>query len=297
MPSVPPPAQESLPPPVGPADRSLPPPPPQRLWIAPAAVLLGLCGGIFASVVVELVGTAFGSPAGHPTPAVSLLASLALDLSFVGAALWFTALRDTPSPVDFGYRPTSWKLGVGAFLFAGISYYGLTWIYGIVFDIHGTDKLPSDFGVNSSTWALVGTAAFVCVVAPICEEFFFRGFFFGVLSRMHVKVGHREAGPLVAALITGVLFGLAHTGSVSSAQYLIPLGFLGFVLCLVRWRTGSLYPCLALHSFNNSLALGVLLGWNAGAIGGLLAASWALVAAVTWAMVRAGRRHLPIAVG
>ena len=58
------------------------------------------------------------------------------------------------------------------------------------------------------------------------------------------------------------LFGLAHTGSVSSSQYLIPLGFLGFVLCLIRWRTGSLYPCMALHAFNNVLAFGVLLDWT-----------------------------------
>ena len=56
--------------------------------------------------------------------------------------------------------------------------------------------------------------------------------------------------------MTGILFGLAHLGSAPS-QYLVPLGFLGFVLCLVRWRTGSLYPCMALHSANNALALGV----------------------------------------
>ena len=46
-------------------------------------------------------------------------------------------------------------------------------------------------------------------------------------------------------------------------QYLVPLGFLGFVLCVVRWKTRSLYPCMALHSINNSLALGVnQLNWN-----------------------------------
>ena len=49
------------------------------------------------------------------------------------------------------------------------------------------------------------------------------------------------AGAVGGGDLTGLLFGLAHTGS-ASPQYLIPLGFLGFVLCLVRWRTGSLYP-------------------------------------------------------
>jgi len=48
---------------------------------------------------------------------------------------------------------------------------------------------------------------------------------------------------------------------------LIPLGFLGFVLCIVRWKTGSLYPGMALHSVNNCIALGVNeLAWGAGRI-------------------------------
>jgi uncharacterized protein len=37
---------------------------------------------------------------------------------------------------------------------------------------------------------------------------------------------------------------------------------LGFVLCLVRWRTGSLYPCIGLHALNNSIAFGVLQDWD-----------------------------------
>ena len=119
------------------------------------------------------------------------------------------------------------------------------------------------------------------MIAPIAEEFFFRGFLFGVLRRMRITVFGREIGTWVAAIITGILFGLAHTGSASS-QYLIPLGFLGFVLCLMRWRTGSLYPCMALHSFNNSLALGVnQLHWDAGQIIGLMLGSMLLIAAVT----------------
>src|SRR5690348_6308059 len=86
-------------------------------------------------------------------------------------------------------------------------------------------------------------------------------------------------GSSPAAIVTGMLFGLAHTGS-AAGQYLIPLGFLGFVLCLVRWRTRSLYPCMALHSINNSLALGVnQLHWNAGEIVALVAASMAVVGA------------------
>jgi membrane protease YdiL (CAAX protease family) len=163
---------------------------------------------------------------------------------------------------------------------AAVGYYVLTAVYAAVFKLHGADKLPSELGVNHSTAALVAASVFVCAIAPMAEEFFFRGFFFGGLRRLAVPVLGRDLGPWIAAVVTGILFGLAHTGSASS-QYLIPLGFLGFVLCLVRWRTGSLFPGMALHAANNALALGVnQLHWSALGIVGLILASWIVIAAI-----------------
>jgi uncharacterized protein len=40
------------------------------------------------------------------------------------------------------------------------------------------------------------------------------------------------------------------------------LGVFGFLLCLLRERTGSLYPCIVLHCANNSLAFGVSQDWG-----------------------------------
>ena len=81
--------------------------------------------------------------------------------------------------------------------------------------------------------------------------------------------------------MVGVLFGLAHFDS-AQPEYLVPLGFLGFVLCIVRWKTGSLYPCMALHAINNSIALGVNeLGWNLVEILALTLGALALIALVT----------------
>jgi membrane protease YdiL (CAAX protease family) len=42
----------------------------------------------------------------------------------------------------------------------------------------------------------------------------------------------------------------------------VPLGIFGFVLCLLREKTGSLYPCIVLHCANNSLAFGVSQDWG-----------------------------------
>jgi uncharacterized protein len=284
MPSVPPPQLTSTGPP------SAPPPPPQTprrrddevpwpIWAAPAALLTGLVGGVLLSVVVAAVAGEAGS--NHTSPAVSLISDVLFDAAFVVAALYFASLQTRPKPSDFGYRLIPVMVGVAAFFLAAIGYYVVTAIYQAIVNLHGTDKLPSDLGLGTSTAALVGVAIFVCVIAPIAEEFFFRGFIFGSLRRWHIKILGRDIGTWVAAVLTGILFGLAHTGSASS-EFLIPLGFLGFVLCLVRWKTGSLYPCMALHSVNNSLALGVnQLHWNGGEILALIAGGLAVIGAIT----------------
>jgi uncharacterized protein len=285
MPSVPPPQMTSsglapvpVPAPERSPDRSDEPPWP--IWTAPAAVLVGLVVGVLGSVVVAGIGAAAGST--HTTPAVSLISDVVFDLGFVVTALYFACANGRrPRPADFGYRRVALSVGIGAFLLAGLGYFIVTTIYQSIVKLHGTDKLPTDLGIGTSTAALVGAAIFVCVIAPIAEEFFFRGFIFGALRRWHVSVGGHQIGTWLAAVETGILFGLAHTGS-AAAQYLVPLGFLGFVLCIVRWKTRSLYPCMALHSVNNSIALGYNeLHWNAGEILGLVAGSVAVIAALT----------------
>jgi membrane protease YdiL (CAAX protease family) len=282
MPSVPPPqAATEAPPPAAVPPRDAPDELPWKLWVAPAAIVLGLALGQVAVIIIEIIGQAAGSSVSHPTPAVSIISDVAFDLAFVAAALYFAAMHGRPSAAEFGFRRIRFRLGVAAFVLAGAGYYVVTAGYSALFKLHGSDKLPSELGVSKSDAALAAAAVFVCVIAPIAEEFFFRGFFFGVLRRWRIMVFGRNIGTWVAAIVTGILFGLAHTGSASS-QYLIPLGFLGFVLCLVRWRTRSLYPCMALHSFNNSLALGVnQLHWSAGAIAALIVGSLVVIAALT----------------
>ena len=79
-------------------------------------------------------------------------------------------------------------------------------------------------------------------VAPICEETFFRGFAFaGLLRGMNV---------VLAGLVSAVLFTAAH-GDLGSAA---PLFVLGLLLANLRWRTGSIWPSIALHMLNNLFA-------------------------------------------
>jgi uncharacterized protein len=261
--------------------------PPWPVWTAPAAVLVGLVVGVLGSVFVAGIGEALG--ASTTSPGVTLVSDIVFDLGFVATALYFASSSGRRlRPSDFGYRRVALKVGVAAFALAGVGYYIVTAVHSSLIKLHGTDKLPKDLGIGTSTAALVGAAIFVCVIAPIAEEFFFRGFIFGALRRAHVKVAGHNIGTWLAAVETGILFGIAHTGS-AAAQYLIPLGFLGFVLCIVRWKTRSLYPCMALHSVNNSIALGYNeLHWNGGEIVALVAGSLAVIAAATLPLANRG---------
>jgi membrane protease YdiL (CAAX protease family) len=240
-------------------------------------------GEVLVVIIAEIGQAAGGSTLAHPSPAVSLLSDVAVDGAFVAAALALTwlARRSRPAASEFGYRRTRPVPAGLLVVAAAVAYYLITFAYAALFGLHGKDKLPSELGVHHSTAALIGAALFVCVVAPVAEEFFFRGFLFGALSRWRLTVAGRPVGIVVAAVVVGLLFGLAHTGS-ASPEYLIPLAFLGFVLCLLRWRTGSLYPCMALHSLNNCLALGVNeLHWSAGSIAALVLTAVLVIAAIT----------------
>src|SRR6185312_1290591 len=235
-------SMSSIPPPTSaqPPGPTAPPPPPDRppeprrgtdeppwpVWTGPAAVGMGIVLGVFGTILVQAIGAAGGSSLSNPSPAVTILSAVVFDLGFVLAALYFAVARGGGHPADFGFRPVALKLALIAIVVAAVSYYTATAIWASIFNLHG------DFGVDRSTAALIGTAAFVCVIAPMAEEFFFRGFFFGALRRWRIRVAGREIGTWVAAVVTGILFGLAHTGS-ASPQYLVPLGFLGFVLCIV----------------------------------------------------------------
>src|SRR5690348_11891143 len=141
MTSVPPPsprkpaiAEPSAPPTGSPDDH-----PDWRLWMAPAAVVLGLALGEVAVIIVDVIGSAAGSSFAHPTPAVNIIGNVVVDLAFVAAALYLAATRPPLLASDFGFCRVSWRRGVIAFVSAGVGYYGLTAIYAQIFKLHGQD--------------------------------------------------------------------------------------------------------------------------------------------------------------
>jgi len=91
-------------------------------------------------------------------------------------------------------------------------------------------------------------------------------------------------------VITGLVFGGIHAGG-SDPAYLAPLAVFGMGLCLVYARTGSLWPCIALHCANNSVAFGATEKWT-WQIALLFAGAITVIAALGVTATRAWRAAL-----
>ena len=234
------------------------PPPPERPlwkpWMAWVALVAAFGGALMGALIVGVIGALAGADFADPTPAVNISATIVQDLSFIGAALLFASIAGTPRPEQFGLRPTSFLRAVGWMAIVFVGFYAVTLVWVSILGADTNDsKLPDELGVKDSTVAMLAVAFLVAVVAPVAEEFFFRGFFFTALRAWK--------GLWPAAVLTGLVFGGIHVGS-AEAVFLVPLAFFGFALCVLYHRTGSLYPCIALHCMNNSLAFGVSQDWG-----------------------------------
>jgi membrane protease YdiL (CAAX protease family) len=251
-------------------------------WTAPLALVGGIVLAAVAGLVVDLPAIAFGVDVTHsPTPSGLILAdTFVQDLAFVLAAIYCARLgRQAVRSWQFGLRPPSagWRTATGLIVVLVAAFIVLSLIWSEVFN-PGEDKLLNTLGSNEGTVQLLLSAALTCVMAPICEEFLFRGLIFTALRNWR--------GTLPAALITGLVFGGVHAGS-APALDLLPLAVLGFGLCLLYRQTGSLYPSIVAHSINNSIAFSGLekWGWQAPVllVGALLA-----IGGVVFAFKRVG---------
>jgi membrane protease YdiL (CAAX protease family) len=267
------PSDEALAEPARPAVEQLPP---WKPWTIPSAIALGLVLGSIADLIVTSIAAATGASVHHLPPVWNIAADIFFDLGFVVAAIYLAAFNGGLRYSDFGFRRAPLVRSIGIMGLAGLCYFIATAAYASLLQLHGKEQLPSGLGSPSETGAMIAVGLFVCVIAPICEEFFFRGFLFGALRAWWSPKG--AWGTWSAAVLVGLLFGAAHTGS-AALKYLIPLAILGFVLCIVRWKTGSLYPGMAMHSINNTLAFGIdELHWNAAKMSALAALSLAAIA-------------------
>jgi len=244
---------------------------------APLALLTGFGASVFGGAFVSLIAALGGASLTHPPSVVELVATLLQDLLFMASAIFFAARLARPRLGDFGLRAT--QVGRALVILAAgyVAFLIFAAAWQTVFHLNNKERVVQQLGANDGVLGLVAVVALTCVVAPISEEFFFRGFFFPTLSNWR--------GPWPAALLTGVVFGAIHVGSAPIGD-LVPLAFFGVVLCLVRWWSGSLYPCIALHAINNAVAFGLSEHWR-GAIVVLLVVVGLTITVTLWTVDRA----------
>jgi membrane protease YdiL (CAAX protease family) len=248
-----------------------------RPWTAVLALVAGFAGALFGALVLGAIGAIAGGSLAHPPGWVNLAATVVQDISLVAAALLFARTWAPPQPQHFGLRRTRIGRAIGWALLGWGAFYVFTAVFIAALGLHPSDEdVTKQLGVQGTS-GLVGIAVLVTVVAPMAEEFFFRGFFFSALRNWK--------GLWPAALITGAVFGVIHAGG-SDPAYLVPLAFFGVLLCLLYARTGSLWPCMALHCANNTLAFGVSQHWS-WQIPLVLVGSFALIALIGTVAVRA----------
>jgi len=106
--------------------------------------------------------------------------------------------------------------------------------------------MPQDW-VQSFGWTPLLPLMFLnmTVLAPVFEEFLFRGFMLEGISRS-------RAGPVLGVLITSAVWAVVHS------QYgwlgVTLIFFIGLVLGVARLRSGSIWLCILLHGLNNAIA-------------------------------------------
>jgi membrane protease YdiL (CAAX protease family) len=162
---------------------------------------------------------------------------VALTLVFP-ATFWLAWLARTGDTWGYlGYRRFGWKpLLLGAF---GV---GLIGAASSLLITETNSTMLDLFRDSDSKVALWIT---VVVLAPITEEWVFRGFVFDGLTQM-------RGGALTATVVTSLLWASIHLQY--SWREMSVIFLFGLVLGAVRHATGSVWPLILLHVFNNLLS-------------------------------------------
>jgi membrane protease YdiL (CAAX protease family) len=247
----PPPERPELP------EGATPPPAPGPgwpAWSAPLALIGGLGMALVGAIVLSPVQLLLGyDDLSNPPFGFEIGLNVVQDLAFIAAAVVFARMTRPPRPADFGLVPTRWGRAFKLVVITYAGFFLFTIAWSVVLGINEKDDLAQQLGVGDSPVRIAVFALLVCVMAPIAEEILFRGYFFTALrSSMSLPV---------AAVVTGIVFGGIHAVS-SPLAFIVPLMVFGAGLCLLYNATGSLYPCIALHALNNSIAVGATEGWG-----------------------------------
>jgi membrane protease YdiL (CAAX protease family) len=139
-------------------------------------------------------------------------------------------------------RPRSWGGAIGWSIALVIAVF--VTIPLLESQLHGGEEqglAPDGWDPDRAAQYLVN-AVMIAGVTPVVEELMFRGAGYSLLARF---------GQVIAVLVVGVTFGLVH----GLVYGLASLTLFGIGLAWLRAKTGSVYPCIAVHCLFNAVAL------------------------------------------
>jgi membrane protease YdiL (CAAX protease family) len=230
-------------------------------WFGPAGFAVALTGTL---VLAGIVGAILGVNPDSEGATFVVVATLAQAIVFVVTAVAFAGFVSKPRPWHFGLRRVPLRLALKWAVLGVVAFYVITAIYSVAVPTDVEQKTTDELGADEGTFGLIVAGLMVMVVAPFGEELFFRGFFFRALRS--------KLSLYVAAAVDGVLFGAIHYSGEGAEGLLLlpPLMLLGFIFCVVYEKTGSLFPVIAMHAFNNAVAYAVQAddGWQVSVVVG-----------------------------
>ena len=238
-------------------------------WYGPVGFVTGALVGLISA---GIAWAAMGVDDPSESPAAIIVGTLLLDGSLVAVALVFASFVRRPRPWHFGLRRTPFWPAVGWATLGIFSFYVFAAVYTVIVQPDVEQSVAEDLGAGESSIGLIAAGFMIICVAPLAEEIFFRGFFYGALRTKFTVA--------VAATIDGLVFGMIHfEGGTDGLLIVPPLAVLGVIFCLVYEQTRSLYPVVALHSLNNAIAYAFQADGGAVSLvfGPLMIASCALV--------------------
>jgi membrane protease YdiL (CAAX protease family) len=208
---------------------------------------IGVCGGIAALLVmlppfsvVSIWDWGWNVDTDDSLPVLELAATFAQDVLWVVGAILLAKRIAPPKAWHFGLQRPRFGQALGFMALAIAAYIAISLLYNVI--LKPPDEQPIDTG--DLLGIQIASCFLIIVSAPICEEFFFRGFLYRILRG--------RFGLWPALVLDGAIFGSIHltSGGPLAVALIAPLGFL---LCLIYERSGSIFPTIALHALNNSI--------------------------------------------
>lgn len=216
-----------------------------------------LAGFIAAGVIYARYGQGAHATLLFASPAFQFyFVLLAEGLTIAALILFMRHYNTKPQAIGF-VRPRLRDFGTA--LLALPAYYilfiGVAAVAKLVFpalDVSQKQELGFDsvVGLTDQLFTFVS----LVVLAPLAEEFLFRGFIYTTLRG--------SIGILLAAMITSVIFGAGHLaeGGATGLLYIgaIQTFCLSLILIFIRQKSKSLWPGIWLHAANNGIAFVVI---------------------------------------